>query len=386
MDITLFIIFILYPIYLTGRQIYLLYRLWQDKESTKETIFYDIWTLFLAGLFEWLYLSVIKNTQFMSDWWETLINRQTHTPILTQSYETMAIIVLVAMIGLFILLINPTNSVSPMTIVIGIAATYIGSAMNVVWTIHIMRMDVLADLVLILVPIVTIVIVTKAIVIKIREYEPDPNRLNKIYHTPWLNRLRMMLLNSKQWPLLAFIVMLPLMIIVLGILVLFGQAPHSIITAFTQTSDWNLSQQIAPQNLDVDEHYLCTVAAGGHRQIVKPIRKGIRHGHSVTVNRQLMVANAFEQILEERIPTIHRFVRRNYDRYGFPIAKWIRSKWMADVIWIVMKPLEWFFVCVIYSVDQYPEDRIALQYTGKTLRDFDLASSSKAAASNPAKD
>lgn len=35
-----------------------------------------------------------------------------------------------------------------------------------------------------------------------------------------------------------------------------------------------------------------------------------------------------------------------------------------------MKPLEWFFVIVLYLTEVHPEDRIALQYTGKGLQDF----------------
>ncbi len=113
-----------------------------------------------------------------------------------------------------------------------------------------------------------------------------------------------------------------------------------------------------------DEHYLCTVAAGGDRRIVKPIRMGIRHGHPVVVNRQLCVANAFEQILEERTPRFHKAVRSFYDTYGFPVAGLIKTKKAADAVYLIMKPLEWIFLIVLYLTDVNPEDRIALQYTG----------------------
>jgi hypothetical protein len=161
--------------------------------------------------------------------------------------------------------------------------------------------------------------------------------------------------------------MWPLLGLLIGLLTLLGQAPNAIIQAWTQTSDWNLSQQIAPQNIYYDEHYLCTVAAGGHRKLVKPLRRGVRHGHDVVVNRQLCVANAFEQILEEYTPRFHRAVRHFYDRYGFPIAKLIHSPYTADLIYLVMKPLEWLFLLVLYLVDIHPEDRIALQYTDTSL-------------------
>ena len=57
---------------------------------------------------------------------------------------------------------------------------------------------------------------------------------------------------------------------------------------------------------------------------------GVRHGHPVVVNRQLCIANAFEQVLEEKTPRFHRFLRRNYDRYGYPFAKHIKKKWAMD--------------------------------------------------------
>lgn len=175
----------------------------------------------------------------------------------------------------------------------------------------------------------------------------------------WLNeKLR----RSAVWPAAAFLLMWPLLGIIICILLLFGQQPDSVIRAWTETSDWNLSLQTAPQNIYYDEHYLCTVAAGGHRRVVKPIRMGVRHGHPVIVNRQLCVANAFEQILEERVPELHRRIRSFYDRYGFPIAKLIRSPYAADVVYFIMKPLEWLFLLVIYAVDVKPENRIAVQY------------------------
>ena len=64
-------------------------------------------------------------------------------------------------------------------------------------------------------------------------------------------------------------------------------------------------------------------------------------------------------------PRLHRAVRRFYDNYGFPIAKFIRSPYMADGIYLAMKPLEWLFLAVLYCTDPRPEDRIAVQYTGK---------------------
>ena len=48
----------------------------------------------------------------------------------------------------------------------------------------------------------------------------------------------------------------------------------------------------------------------------------------------------------------------------------IRKKWVADLIYFLMKPLEWLFLIVLYLTEVHPEDRIVLQYTGKGVHDF----------------
>lgn len=45
--------------------------------------------------------------------------------------------------------------------------------------------------------------------------------------------------------------MIPFLGILIGILSLFGQAPDSVIKAFTETADWNLSINILAQNLNM---------------------------------------------------------------------------------------------------------------------------------------
>lgn len=173
------------------------------------------------------------------------------------------------------------------------------------------------------------------------------------------NRL---LYDSKNWPWISLLLMLPILCLCMVILYLFGQQPDSFVKAFTETSDWLLSERESPPKLPHTGHYLCTVSVQGHRKLVKPLRRGIRGGTTIWVNRQLLVANAFEQILEEQIPRTHRVIRSLYDRYGYPIAKHINTPLRADVVYILMKPLELFFLGVIYLLDARPESRIARQY------------------------
>jgi hypothetical protein len=166
---------------------------------------------------------------------------------------------------------------------------------------------------------------------------------------------------SKVWVISLF----PILVIIQLILVLFGQRPDSFIRVFLETSSFNYSNIPAPKPeiVEGDGHYLCTVSAKGHKKLVKPIRAGIRGGLRIPVNRQLLIANAFENILEQYMPTFHKIIRNFYDRYGYPISRHINSKWSADVIYLLMKPLEWFFLVVLYTVDKNPENRIHIQYS-----------------------
>ena len=40
---------------------------------------------------------------------------------------------------------------------------------------------------------------------------------------------------------------------------------------------------------------------------------------------------------------------------------------LADIIYFLMKPLEWLFLLVLYLFDTNPENRIAVQYPHKPL-------------------
>lgn len=182
------------------------------------------------------------------------------------------------------------------------------------------------------------------------------------YENPVLQKINAWLLRGANLFLAAVVALLPVLGILVLLLCLFGQQPDGIIRAFTKTSGWILSKEISPPPVAFDTHYLCTVSLRGHRRLVRPIRYGIRRGERIVVNRQLCVANAFEELISERAPRFHRAVRGVYDRYGYPLSRHINSAWSADVVYLLMKPLEWAFVLILYLLEERPEDRICRQY------------------------
>jgi hypothetical protein len=168
-----------------------------------------------------------------------------------------------------------------------------------------------------------------------------------------------------KYPIL-LIAILPIVLILTSILVLFGQKPDALIRAFTETYKHGLSQwDYKCENVECGGHYLCSVAANGHKEIVKPQRLGFRAGGIIVCNRQLLVSNAFEQVIEELFPNTHKRIRKTYDQVGDIIHKNHRlfeNKYVCDVVYILMKPTEWIFILTIYITDKNPEQRIAFQY------------------------
>lgn len=362
---------LVFPIVLTiSEVICLISEAWE--RPVKGAWLFDQHVFWMGGFYELCYLGVIMNVT-SADWQAQLSNSNKHTPIYSGSMVTFILLLLLAFLGYEILQSIPLRKLPPLVTVLSISAMYLGLLELILFTVQIFKPTILLDGYLLLFPLCCVLLVVRLLLKKIREWnalmqnaEAEHFGTGKIQRNPVLRWGDNILRKAAWWPVLGLVLMFPLLGILIAILMLFGQAPDSVIKAFTETSDWNLSLRQAPQNVMYDEHYLCTVAAGGHEKVVKPIRLGRRHGHEVIVNRQLCIANAFEQVLEERTPGFHRALRHFYDTYGFPVARLIHSKYTADLVYFTMKPLEWIFLCVLYLTDAHPENRIAVQYTGKT--------------------
>lgn len=290
----------------------------------------------------------------IADWNVTLYNNQLHSMIATDTFPTIYALAAIAFLGYLAARFIPAHRQPPLFSACSISALYLGIGLCILWCIQ-----TYPDLFLLLYPANCILIFIKTIFLLVCKKNEQLQDKTVNTRFPKLSRI---LSNGTNLPWIALAFVIPLLGILVIILTLFGQVPDSIIKAWTETADWTFSQKLPPQSLHSDEHYLCTVAAGGHKKVVKPLRTGLRHGHRVVVNRQLCIANAFEQILEEKTPAFHKIVRGLYDKTGYPIAKHIHSPYAADIIYFVMKPLEWIFLAVIYLVDTTPENRIAVQY------------------------
>jgi hypothetical protein len=165
---------------------------------------------------------------------------------------------------------------------------------------------------------------------------------------------------------------LPVLFMITCFFMLLGQKPDSLISAFTQTYKHGLSKlDYLCENVDCGGHFLCSVAANGHKGLVKPQRLGTRSSKPIICNRQLLIANAFEELIERNLPNFHRLIRNCYNKVGDLVHKHyiiFNNKLVADLIYLLMKPLEWIFLISLYTFDKKPESKIAIQYLSKTDR------------------
>lgn len=362
--VALFITFIYLPLVLTIINIINLFKKKKIIENLTDTL------TFVLGIILTVILFIVLG---FKDYQEALIVKtvdtvnpfEMHTPIASWSMPTVFAICLVGVISYMLIRIKKLD-LPPLVVVLSMSGIYICSIYMIIYIIQISKyISEPFVFYLTLFPINYILCSIRAIIQVIKKYKEKGIGGKKEYKSQVLNRINIILNNVDNWPVLAIVFMIPFLIILICIMLLFGQRPDEAIKAFLETSDWTLSQKISPPPIVEEGHYLCTVSLRGHKKIVKPTRMGIRRGKRIVVNRQLCIANAFEDLIKEKTPRFHHFIRYIYDKYGYPLSKHINTAWQADIIYILMKPLEWIFLIVIYLFDKKPENRINLQYVGK---------------------
>lgn len=189
-----------------------------------------------------------------------------------------------------------------------------------------------------------------------------------------ISKIAIQVLKADIWvrfPVMALLA-LPVLLLLSLVLFLFGQTPDTMIRAFTDTYKHGLSQlDYMCDNVQCGGHFLCSVAANGHKGLVQPSRYGERNGNKIICNRQLLIANAFEEWMEVHIPALHRLIRGQYNKVGNFIHRYyfiFNNKLVADIIYLLTKPLEWLFLLFLYTFDRQPENRISQQYLTRSDR------------------
>lgn len=257
----------------------------------------------------------------------------------------------------------------PLTLVLMLAILFIGSIVNVLVIVQVASHDTGSidgykgnDGTALLLPAPLLnFLISIALITRVIKEERRVAR-QRTFKNSFLRYCNSLLAGSYHEGIWALLLLLPVWFIITLILVLLGQDFNSLIKVFTDTTTWTFSQKMHPPPLDHRGHYLCTVAARGNPKLVKPLRVGIRHGRPTIVNRQLMIANAFEEWIQDIAPAFHRSLRQFYDKYGYNLSQKINSVKASNFTYTVMKPLEWTFLMLLYLFCTNPEARIQKQY------------------------
>ena len=86
--------------------------------------------------------------------------------------------------------------------------------------------------------------------------------------------------------------------------------------------------------------FIVTAASRGHWWLVRTWRDD----SGCTVNRQLMTFWQFEATLAAKAPRSHRVLRAVYNEFAPTVARCIIFPWMADIVYLLLKPVEWMAV------------------------------------------
>ncbi len=88
--------------------------------------------------------------------------------------------------------------------------------------------------------------------------------------------------------------------------------------------------------------FVVTAASRGHRKFVGPFHNVTHRGCNRIANRQLATLWAFEALWRQHAPRSQAAFRRVYNVVGPIVARRIASPWMADAVYVVLKPVELF--------------------------------------------
>lgn len=125
--------------------------------------------------------------------------------------------------------------------------------------------------------------------------------------------------------------------------VLGGSTPFWAASAF-----WSYTRYLSlPQHSP--DCFVVTAASRGHVNLVGPFTTVTRRGQMRSVNHQLATFWQFEALWRELSPGSHGVFRRWYNVIGSVVARNMTSPWMADAVYLALKPAEIFARCVLHA-------------------------------------
>jgi hypothetical protein len=93
--------------------------------------------------------------------------------------------------------------------------------------------------------------------------------------------------------------------------------------------------------------YIATAAAKGHPEFVKSKSVSISSGNTIRVNAQVKHFKGAELALMALFPGGHKISRRIYDQFGSLLAYIVIHPILADIVYIILKPIEWGIMAIL---------------------------------------
>lgn len=357
----IFMPFVWFPIVLTGFNIR---NLIKNNHTAMGT---DMATIFIGGIYYLLLMDFIGDAVnggiTGKDYTEAVYPEQYHAILNSEYGAIIQWVMVIGFISMILLCVRKPYKTPPLQSALCIAFTAIMLLLMGIIHIQMICNFENAFIMFYLYYLNLIIISARRIHYHITEQVRLANERVTVFRTKAGEKLHKIMSTISGMTKFSFMLILPIAVICEILYILFGQGADGFIKAFTMTADWTFSTQTPPPPMEYQGHYLCTVAVNGHEKVVKPVRYGIRHNQKIIVNRQLLIANAFEDLIAEQFPEVHKRIRNFYDKYGYPVSRHITTRTRADIVYIIMKPLEYIFLGVLYMFDTQPENRIAVQYS-----------------------
>jgi hypothetical protein len=126
------------------------------------------------------------------------------------------------------------------------------------------------------------------------------------------------------------------------------------LAAFMSACRWSIVKSLEayaelPMN-PTGDCYIVSAAAHGHPLLVRSEASTTESGAIISVNNQLRTLKAAELTLRFFTPRGHRIARRIYDRLGPLGARRLANPYLADLVYLALKPAEWLSFLVLACI------------------------------------
>ncbi len=121
---------------------------------------------------------------------------------------------------------------------------------------------------------------------------------------------------------------------------------------------WSKKEYLALPD-QAPECFVVTAALRGHEGVVGPFSTTEHHKILRKTNSQLRTFWEFENLWAMNASSTHRIFRRLYNRIGPHIARRIRTRFLADIVYLALKPVEAIatFSLYIHALTTKPKRR-----------------------------